>query len=224
MSRVLAIGDAHCPGMLPDYPKFLTEIYKQWKLEEVVVIGDLIDWHAINFHGKHSETPGVAEEVALARKQVNEIKKRFPEATWLIGNHDALPKRRADEAGLPSNILRSEKEYWELDGWDVVERYGSHYIDGVRYNHGEVGDGGMEAALKQAIHCSRSTVIGHYHQAAGVRWGANEERRVFGLSTGGGMDWKLLQFRYGRKFKHKPLIGCGVILDGEYAYWEPMSL
>lgn len=224
MSRVLAIGDVHCPGMLPDYPEFLSDIYKQWNLDKVVVIGDLVDWHAINFHGKHSETPGVREEVEQARKQIAEIKKRFPKATWMLGNHDVLPKRRADEAGLPSNILKSEKEYWDLKGWKVVERYGSHIIDGVRYSHGETGDGGKEAALKQAVNCGRSTVIGHYHQTAGVRWAANEDRRMFGLSTGCGMDWKRLQFQYGRKFKDKPLIGCGVILDGQYAYWEPMQL
>jgi len=223
MSRVLAVGDLHCPGMLDEYPYFLKEIYEQWDCDTVVFIGDVIDWHAINFHGKHSETPGVADEINETRLQIDVLKDFFPVATWLIGNHDALPKRRADESGLPSNILKSEQTFWEVD-WEVIPRFGHILVDGVRYSHGETGAGGAEAALKQAISCGRSTVIGHHHQAAGVRWGANEERRFFGLSTGSGLDWKRLQFQYGRKFANKPPIGCGVVLDGEYAYWEPMML
>jgi len=221
--RVLAIGDLHCPGMLDEYPAFLKDVYDQWNLNTVVFIGDVIDWHAINFHGKHSETPGVLAEVEAARVQIERLNEMFPVATWLVGNHDALPKRRADDAGLPSNILKSEQDFWGVK-WKVIERFGSILIDGVKYSHGETGPGGMEAALKQAVNSGRSTVIGHHHQTAGVRWGANEERRFFGLSTGSGLDWKRLQFQYGRKFANKPPIGCGVVLDGEYAYWEPMRL
>lgn len=221
--RVLAVGDLHCPGMLDEYPDFLKEIYDQWNLDTVVFIGDVIDWHAINFHGKHSETPGVLEEVAEARAQIDRLNDLFPVAYWLIGNHDALPKRRADDAGLPSNIIKSEQDYWGVD-WEVIERFGSVVIDGVRYSHGETGPGGMDAALKQAVNFGMSTVIGHHHQTAGVRWGANEAKKFFGLSTGSGLDWRRLQFQYGRKFANKPPIGCGVVLDGEHAYWEPMGL
>jgi hypothetical protein len=33
-----------------------------------------------------------------------------------------------------------------------------------------------------------------------------------------------MQFEYGRKFAHKPLLGCGVVLNGKQAYFEPWLL
>ncbi|QDT30926.1 metallophosphoesterase [Thalassoglobus polymorphus] len=224
MARVLIIGDTHCPGMLPGYPKFLESIYKQWSCDTVVHIGDLVDWHAINFHGKQPETHSVDQEVKEARKQVAQLGRLFPEAHWLTGNHDALPARRAEAAGLPSDILRGDTDYWNLPGWQVYPRYDSLTLDGVLYSHGETGSQGRYAATNQAKENTCSTVIGHLHGNAGVNFLANRARRMFGLSVGCGVDWRQLQFEYGRKFARKPLIGCGVVLDGSYAYWEPANL
>lgn len=80
------------------------------------------------------------------------------------------------------------------------------------------------AALTQAKDNFRSTVVGHFHSQAGVRWWANPEFRVFGLSVGCGIDVRRLQFEYGRRFTAKPILGCGVVLDGHRAFFEPWLL
>jgi hypothetical protein len=97
-------------------------------------------------------------------------------------------------------------------------------IDGVICSHGDSGRGGPDAAFQQARDNFRSTVIGPFHNQAGVRWRANPEFRVFGLSVGWGIDASRVQFEYGRRFARKPLLGCGVVLNGKQAYFEPWPL
>ena len=97
-------------------------------------------------------------------------------------------------------------------------------IDGVIYAHGDSGRGGNDAAFNQAKDNFRSTVIGHFHSQAGVKWWANPEFRVFGMSVGCGIDASRMQFEYGRKIATKPILGCGVVIGGRKAYFEPWLL
>ncbi len=224
LSRVLVIGDTHCPGMREDYPDFLKSIYDKWGCNRVVHIGDLIDCHALSFHGKDPNLPAVKGEFKRARNQIAQLYSYFPKVDWLLGNHCALAARRASDAGLPDDILRPAAEYWGVPGWTVHPRFHRFEIDGVIYSHGETGTGGLYAAISQSKANFQSVVIGHFHQAGGVWWTANYGHRVFGMSVGTGMDWKLLQFSYGHKFANKPVLGCGVVIEGTQAYFEPMPL
>ncbi len=95
-------------------------------------------------------------------------------------------------------IQRIYADLWELD-WSVHARFAKLLIDGVIYSHGDSGRAGQDAALAQAKDQFRSTVIGHFHSQAGVKWWANPEFRVFGMSVGCGIDASRLQFEYGRR-------------------------
>lgn len=225
MARVLIIGDSHCPGMLYGYVDFLRDIYKSWGCDKVVHIGDLADFHAISYHPTENLAPSGEAEVEEARSQIQQLYKAFPKAEWLLGNHDVLPSRRvADIAGWPTGFLKSYTEFWGLPGWRQHDRFSKIEIDGVLYSHGEIGGGGRYPAINQSSQQFQSMVIGHYHSCFGVTWTANENNRVFGMSVGCGVDWKKLQFSYGKKMARKPIIGCGVVIDGRYAYTEPMIL
>lgn len=225
MARVGIIGDTHCPGMLKGYPQFLRETFKAWNDDTVVHIGDLVDWAAISFHGKDPRLPAVLSERQAAQKQVNELQKAVPMDYWMLGNHDALPERQAAEVGLPPDLLVAHRDYWNLpDSVDVMPRFSRLEIDGVLYFHGDQGPGGMYAMANQAKQNFQSCVLGHLHALGGVYYLANHSHRVFGMNVGCGMDWELLQFEYGWKFTKKPLVGCGIVLDGVQAYWEPMVL
>ena len=120
-------------------------------------------------------------------------------------------------------MLREPGEYWQVP-WVVHPRFSKLVIDGVVYAHGASGRGGQNAAIKQSKDNFRSTVIGHWHGQAGVTWWANPEFRVFGMSVGCGIDVDKLQFEYGRKFAAKPILGCGVVIDGQRAVFEPWLL
>lgn len=223
MSRVLVVGDCHCPGMLRGYPAFLQRIYEQWECNRVVFIGDLVDWCAISFHEKNPTLSNAAQEYRKALRQVQRLYRLFPEADWLIGNHDCLTTRQAGKAGLPDFILKDYGHLWQVPNWSVHPRFARLEIDGVIYTHGDAGKQGMYAAVKNSRDNFQSWVSGHCHSEAGIWWTVNQTSRVFGMNVGTGVDHNLLQFEYGQKFNRKPVIGCGVVISG-IPYYEPMQL
>jgi predicted phosphodiesterase len=224
MARVLVIGDTHCAGMLQKYPAFLSKVHKQYKCNRVVHIGDAVDNSAISFHDKHPGLSSPAEEYKKARKQLNELYVRFPKMDLLIGNHDCLTERQATAAGLLPEWVRDFGDLWGVPKWNVHPRFSHIEIDGVRYEHGDAGKGGQFGAVKTSQARFQSVVSGHLHSQAGVWWTCNGNARIFGMNVGCGVDWKLLQFEYGVKFTAKPVIGCGVVLDGRLPMFIPMDL
>ena len=223
MARVLIVADTHCPGMRRGYIDFLKRIADDYSINRVVHIGDLVDWASISFHEKNPALSNAVKEFQTARRQVASLARAFPKADWLIGNHDALTERQAIAIGLPSQVLRDFADLWELD-WKAHPRFSKLMIDRVIYSHGDSGRAGQHAAIVQAKDSFRSTVIGHFHSQAGVKWWANSEFRVFGMSVGCGIDASKLQFAYGRRIVAKPILGCGVVIDGRRAFFEPWLL
>ncbi|CAB4177823.1 Calcineurin-like phosphoesterase domain, ApaH type [uncultured Caudovirales phage] len=223
MARVLIIGDTHCPAMRTGYVEFLKRVERKYNTDRTVHIGDLVDWASISYHEKHPVLRNPTLEYGRAKRQVAKLAKAFPKADWLIGNHDALTERQLVTAGLPPELLRSYGDMWEVP-WTVHPRFATLEIDGVFYRHGDAGRGGMDAASRQAQDNFRSTVIGHFHGQAGVKWFANADSRVFGLSVGCGVDASALAMDYGKRFSRKPLLGCGVVIGGKQAYFEPWLL
>ena len=219
---VLVIGDTHCPGMRKGYVGFLQRVADKYGVNRVVHIGDLVDWGAISYHEKNPSCSNAELEYQKAKKQVQELVRAFPKADWMIGNHDALTERQAKSAGLPSSILKDYNEMWEVP-WKVRPYLSKLKIGNTLYAHGDSGRGGQNAAISQALDNFRSTVIGHFHAAAGVWWRVNEEFRIFGMSVGCGVDRKLLQFEYGKKYPKKPILGCGIV-DKDIAHFEPWLL
>jgi len=223
MARVLIIGDTHAPGMRRGYVDFLKRVADNYAINRVVHIGDLVDWASISFHEKSPALSNAVREFDVAKRQVASLARAFPNADWLIGNHDALTERQAVFVGLPPQLLRDYADVWEVD-WTVHSRFSKLTIDGVTYKHGDSGRGGNDAAFNQAKDNFRSTVIGHFHSQAGVKWWANPEFRVFGMSVGCGIDASRLQFDYGRRIVAKPILGCGVVINGRRAIFEPWLL
>jgi predicted phosphodiesterase len=221
MARVLVIGDTHCPAMHPRYPEWLQEIHSQWQCERVVHIGDLVDNCALSFHKKHSSLKNAISEKEKAMEQIAQLTAAFPKADWMIGNHDVLPWRWADEVGIPHDYLRKPSQIWKCR-WKYHARFSDITIDGVIYRHGDKGKGGRMAAFSNANaeHCS--LVQGHLHQQGGVEMSRTSKLRLFGVQTGSGVNDRSLHFEYGRKFNSKSVLGCAVVIDGHTAYFEPM--
>ena len=62
------------------------------------------------------------------------------------------------------------------------------------------------------------------HGQAGVQYFANSSQLIFGMNVGCGLDRDRASMDYGLKFNTKPVLGCGVVIDGKHAYFEPMLL
>lgn len=220
--RVLVISDTHCPAMHSGYVDFLTSIYHKHKCTRVVHIGDLVDWNAISFHEKDPHMPSAADEFVSASKQVRALHKAFPEVDYLVGNHSALPERKATMVGLPSGVLKDFKTLWGLDGWTIHPRFSDLVIDDVIYRHGDKEKGGQMSALKNAQSQFTSLVQGHLHAQAGVNYHANQNGVIFGMNVGCGVDHTHPAMNYGRVYAAKPVLGCGVVYSKKLAFFEPM--
>jgi predicted phosphodiesterase len=232
MATVLAIGDTHCPGMRRGYVKFLKKIAEEHKCTRVVHMGDLVDWHSISYHEHNTRDSSPDREEREAAKQICELVEAFPKADLMLGNHDALPKRKGQTAGLSDRAVRDFKEHWKLVlkeehkinfNWKVHPRFSELEIDGVIYSHCE-GVGGPLPALTMAMKRFKPVVGAHHHIKGGVQYFVNNEFRLFGLNVSTGIDRKLCRFNYASANQQKPMLGCGVIKDGKRAYYEPWLL
>ena len=222
MSRVLIIGDTHCPCLLDGYVEFLADCYESWDCDRVVHIGDLVDNCALSFHLKKPHQKDPTREFEQALDQVAVLTSWFPDADLLLGNHDVLPYRWLNEVGIPEEMMREFGDIFQLpDGWAVHQRYAQIEVDGVIYQH---GDRGRSSASLNARDEFQSVVQGHHHSKAGIEFTANRNHRVFGMQVGCGTDWKHHQQDYGVKYTKKPIIGCGIVIDGTTPIFEPMIL
>jgi predicted phosphodiesterase len=211
MSRVLVVGDTHVPAMHKDYIKFLNKTAAKWKVDKVVHIGDVVEHHCISFHDKHPDNPGAKEEYEQAYRQVQKLYKAFPNMQITVGNHDMRVMRLNAKIGIPKIYLKQFNALYDTPDWKWVENV---EIDNVYYYHGE-GAGGQHPAFNAAKMRMQSTVMGHYHSACGIWYQAGPTAKVWGMNVGCGVDRNHLFMQYGQAFLKKPIVACGVVIDGE---------
>lgn len=215
MSRVLAISDLHCPFEREGYLDFCVDMWNKWDLDTSVFIGDIVDNHYVSYHETCADGLGGGDELDAAIECVAQWHDTFPDSCVTLGNHDRLPGRKANTAGIPTRWIRAYEDVLETPSWDFVLRT---VIDGVQYIHGE----GVTART-QALRDMQSTVQGHRHTECYVEWKVGAEKRVFGMQLGVGLDKDKYNMAYS-KHHPRPPISCGIIIDGEFAANEMMPL
>ena len=211
MSRILVVGDLHCPVERKGYLQFCKDLYKEWDCNRIVFIGDLIDWSAISFHLCNPEGHSPNDEYLLALASIQKWYKTFPKADVMIGNHDARPKRVAESVNIPAKFIRDYADLWETPGWNWVT---SIIIDEVFYCHGHKKGGGRTPAWNLARKMGMSVCMGHCHSKGGVNWSANPLRRWFGCDVGTGIDDKAYAFAYAAEQPERSILSAAIILDG----------
>lgn len=218
--RVLAIGDLHLPVVHPAYMQFCLDLYDQWQCDQVVFIGDIADLGAVSFHAANPNCPGPADEFELTYAAIQEWYKAFKEkgTKVCIGNHDARILRLAESVNMPAKYIRDFKEVWNTPNWEWDYE---HVIDDVLYFHG-TGVSGVHPSWSSISKKMQSTVMGHCHSRAGVKFLCNGSERFFGLDCGCGIDVKAHQFAYGKNFAVRPCLAAGIVLDGKLPYSEVM--
>ena len=220
--HILVIGDTHIPFEVKDYLDFCLEIQKRVKCGTVVHIGDLVDNHAISYHEHDPDGLSPKNEMEEADKHLQKWFKAFPKVFLCRGNHDVMCDRKSKTVGLPSRVFRRFREIWNLPkGW-IDDFWFELY--GVKFLHG-TGYAGKFSHIQAAYDNRQSAVMGHTHSTGGVEYLANSKDCIFGMNVGCGIDHKTYAFQYGKDFRRKPIIGCGVITDnGRFAQFFPMNL
>ena len=219
--NVLVIGDPHEPFTKEGYLEFCRKVQEEYDCGTVIHIGDAVDNHAVSYHEKDPEGMSAGDEFNLAIERMKRWYYTFPNVKVCIGNHDALPFRKAFSAGLPKTWLKTYQELlqspptWELDF--------VHQVNGVIYQHG-TGLSGEMAAINAARENRQSTVIGHLHTVMNTRFLASYKDLIFGVTVGCGIDHEKYAFAYGKQNTRKPVVACCVVLDGKLPINIPMPI
>ena len=212
-SRVGIIGDTHLPYELDGYLDFCQETFDRHGVDTVIHIGDMFDNHSLSFHDSEPMLHNVMGEYESAFERAQDWYEAFPEATLIMGNHDRIPARQLRKLGMePSIYMRPIEELFGMPpGWSVAD---SVVIDNVLYHHGETS-GGINGFRKDAETRMRCTVSGHNHSNAGISATATDDQLVWGMAVGCGVNQKHMAFAYGKHFAKKPIVACGLVLEGE---------
>ena len=218
--HVLIIGDSHLPFEMKGYLNFCAQVRDDYGCLIAIHIGDLVDNHSISYHEKDPDGYSPAEEMKKVDLKLKDWYKEFPRVSLCSGNHDKLVGRKNKSAGLPSRCMRGFKELWNLPNkWDYQDEY---VINDVLYTHSAgVSKYSFSAAAEKNL---MSTVVGHNHSSAGIRIIQTPTRQIFGLNVGSGIDIKKYAFDYAKKFPAKPVVSCGVVIDGRFPILIPMKL
>lgn len=218
--NVLITGDLHEPFCKKGYLEFCREMQEKYNCGTVVMIGDLVDNHAVNYHEHDPEGDSAGGEFTKALSRMHRWYYTFPSALVCIGNHDALPFRKLYTAGMPKAWLKNYEDLLEAPKtwkWSFT-----HQHEGVIYQHGTKLSGEM-AAINAARDNRQSTVIGHLHTVCNTRFLASYKDLIFGVTVGCGIDHTAYAFAYGREQTRKPVLACAVVLGGKIPINLPMS-
>ncbi len=206
-TRVLIVGDLHCPFDLDGYLDFCKDMYARHNCNRVVFIGDIIDNHYSSYHESDPDGYGGGKELERAIERVQKWYTAFPQADVLIGNHDRIIMRKAFSSAIPKAWVKSYNEVLGTS-WNWQERI---EIDDVQYVHGEGG-----TARTKAKNDMQSTVQGHIHTQCYTEWMVGRNFRIFGMQVGCGVNHESYAAAYARHYK-KQAIGCGVVINGDVA-------
>jgi len=216
------IGDTHLPFEYDGYLEHCIKVFKENHCDIIVHIGDLVDNHSISYHEHDPNGSSPVDEMREVDVKLEKWFNAFPNLSLCLGNHDRMVDRKSRTVGLPERAFKHFRDIWNLPkGWKTA--FDFEYF-GVKFQHG-TGFSGEMAHMKACYSNRQSTVIGHTHSECAIGYIANEKDCIFGCNVGSGIDRHAYAFDYGRDFKKKPIIACGVISDnGRHAELFPMEL
>lgn len=211
-STILVISDTQAPFQHPDTLKFLSEIKKQFKPTFVLHIGDLGDFHSLNFHGVNPNLPSAHDELLQLRAFVKDLAKLFPWMTIVDSNHDALPKRKAHSVGIPDGMLKDERAILQApETWTFLPELVLKLPNGIKckFKHNYSSN-----LLLDSIRQGMSLVCGHLHSKSFIQWWQNDHGINFAVQTGCLINDPHPAFNYNKTQAMRPVLTATLIKGG----------
>jgi hypothetical protein len=225
---ILVVSDLQIPFEHKKALNFCRSLAKDYRIpkENVIIIGDEID----NFHGSaYPKDPdadlSIVNEFEITRERIKEWGQYFPIAKVCISNHGVRWLKRAIDAQIPTQLLKSYKEIFKIPaGWEYREEWRfNRFRFPFRAIHG-MGYSGARGHVLAAQDGAISTVIGHLHSHAAVNWvQTNGGPRLWAANSGCLIDVQAFAFKYEKYNRVKPQLGALVIIDqGKTPIFHPL--
>jgi predicted phosphodiesterase len=209
------LGDMHAPWI--DF-EAVEEIAQEIKLAKkrgddvtVVQVGDITDQRMWSKYGKGPDDEHAQLEWDKAEAAMERLYELIPEMHIILGNHDIRVLKKATEAQVPRQLIKTLDEYFNFDGW--IWHLGNHplEINGVSYIHGD--EFAIPTPESAALKLGTSVCYGHTHQAK-LAYVVSFKRKLFSMNVGWLGDETASAFNYAAKNAFRCWKGYGVIIDG----------
>ncbi len=209
----MCISDLHFPYAHKDSIEFLKAIKKKYKPDKIVCLGDEIDQHALSYHESNPDLDSAGPELRRSQDCLRPLFRLFPDVDLLSSNHGDMVYRKSITAGIPRHCIKSYGEILGAPkGWKWHIDLTLKMSDGnlVFFHHGKSAD-----ILKASQAMSMCMVQGHYHEKFDIRYWGNPTGLYWGMQIGCSIDDKSMAFAYNKTNLKRPIIGHGIIIDGQ---------
>ena len=207
------ISDLHSPYQHTDALDFLKAIRDTYQLKNWISLGDEADKHAMSFHNTDPDLMSAGYELKEAAGVLRDLEKIIPKLRIIDSNHGSLHLRKALAHGIPKEYIRSYNEIYGVgDGWSwhpelTIKLADKQY---VYFTHGKTAD-----VYKLSQSMGMSAVQGHYHEKFNIHYWGNPLGLFWGMQIGCLIDPKSYAFAYNKTNLKRPIIGTGIIYDGQ---------
>ena len=217
--NTLLVGDTQLPYAREDYLPFCEAVAEKYNCENIVHVGDLIDAYNWSRYDKDPYSDSIKEEAEKLRLSFELWSAVFPKMDIVWGNHDLRVKTKLNQAGLPEELLSVEGLFRQVFGfpedWHFHKRIliKSPYCGTIQVRHGhEKGTAAVAGNTLRRTHLS--TIMGHRHILSQLCYTSTHDAMLFDMYVGCGIDKEAIAFRYDSDNIARPIISCGVLVDG----------
>lgn len=211
--RILCISDMHAPFNHPDTVAFLTAVKKKYDPTHVVCLGDEVDHHNLSFHDTDPDLPGPSDELNQAIAQLRPLYKLFPVVDLIDSNHGSMVYRKGLHHGIPRKYLRDYREVLEAPvgwTWHMDLLITTPTGEDIFFHHGLSAN--IMRVVEQRGICA---VQGHFHNKFSIGYLGTPRALLWGMQIGCSIDGKALAFAYDRTNLARPIVGHGIIINGQ---------
>lgn len=211
---IVVMPDLHAPYHHKHALAFMQMVKDRFKPDLVINLGDEADKHAMSFHDSDPNLKSAGDELEATKPVLAALHKIFPRMLLCDSNHGSMHYRKAKAHGMPVQYLKSYREILlpgiKSNGWQWAESWRVRTPMGdVLFKHQPSGP-----ILTDASHNQCNLVVGHHHGKFSIEYGASSARLYWGGFFGCLIDKDSLAFAYGKHTMYKPILGCGVIVNG----------
>lgn len=212
-SSILVIPDLHVPFHHPDAFDFLDAVSNRYSPDRVVCLGDEVDKHNMSFHDSDPDIPFSASgELEKAIWHLKDLYLLFPRVDVIESNHGSMVYRKGKAHGIPRHYFKTYQEILEAPKrwvWHLDLVVTASNGQDIYFHHGLSKNAMKTSQNKSMNHC-----CGHYHSEFAIQYWANSRQLYWAMNTGCLIDDKAMAFNYNNTTLARPILGCGVILDG----------